>query len=37
MGVQFIFRSRDARIEIDRIVTGLEDQLARGAVPVHLS
>jgi Tfp pilus assembly protein PilZ len=37
MGVQFLFRSRDARNEIDRIVTGLEDQLSRGAVPVHLS
>lgn len=37
MGVQFLFRSRDARNEIDRIVTGLEDQLARGAVPIHVS
>ncbi|MBI2898427.1 MAG: PilZ domain-containing protein [Deltaproteobacteria bacterium] len=30
MGIQFLFRSRDARIEIDRIVSGLEDQLSRG-------
>lgn len=37
MGVQFLFRSRDARVQIDRIVSGLEDQLARGAVPVHVS
>lgn len=37
MGVQFLFRSRDARTQIDQIVSGLEDQLARGAVPIHVS
>ncbi len=30
MGIQFLFRSRDSRIEIDRMVSGLEDQLSRG-------
>jgi Tfp pilus assembly protein PilZ len=32
MGIQFLFGSRDARFEIERVVAGIEDQLARGMV-----
>ena len=34
MGVQFLFRSPDAREQIERMLLSLEDQISRGAVPM---